>query len=194
VKIGIFGGTFNPIHNGHLKSCEYVLDNLKLDKILIVPTKIPVHKDSNNLVSSFDRMNMISLAIQNMKKIEISDIEIKRDELSYTYITVEELQKNYPNDKLFLIIGYDSYLYFHKWKNPEFILDKVFLVVMKRDDSVKYNLNLKKYKEKIIFVNNSVIQISSTEIRTNISKKKITSEFLPKKVVEYIQEKELYLN
>ncbi len=194
MKIGIFGGTFNPIHNGHLKSCLFVKESLKLDKILIIPTKIPVHKESINLVDSDYRIEMIRLAIENFSEFEINKIEIEREEASYSYITMQSLKKKYKKDELFLIIGVDSYQQFHTWKNPEMILNVVSLVVMDRKKSFKENSNLSQNKEKIFFIKNPVLEISSTTVRELIKEKKDVSEFLSENIINYIKTMRLYQN
>ena len=194
MKIGIFGGTFNPIHNGHLKSCLFVKESLKLDKILIIPTKIPVHKESINLVDSDYRIEMIRLAIENFSEFEINKIEIEREEASYSYITMQSLKKKYKKDELFLIIGGDSYQQFHTWKNPEMILNVVSLVVMDRKKSFKENSNLSQNKEKIFFIKNPVLEISSTTVRELIKEKKDVSEFLSENIINYIKTMRLYQN
>lgn len=102
LKIGIFGGAFNPVHNGHLNLAKHYLDELGLDKILFIPTNIPPHKSNEDFAGRKDRFNMLRLAIKPYDKFEVSDIEFKRDGKSYTYDTLLELKKIYKNAEFYL--------------------------------------------------------------------------------------------
>lgn len=188
MKIGIFGGSFNPIHLGHVKMIEIALEKLKLDKIIVVPVGVPSHRE-NNLVSSRDRLNMCSLALKNISQAELSSLEIDDEEINYTYDTLLKIKEHYPNSELYEIIGEDSANYFHLWKNYREILKMCKVVVFKRKESFhKKNLN----KEEMLYIEAPYFDYSSTEIREKIKEKKNLEKFLPKEVIEYIKEKSLY--
>ena len=112
MKIGIFGGTFNPPHKGHSRMVEKMAEELELDKVIIIPNKVPTHKRCDDLADNKDRLAMCKIAFNN-PKYEISTMEMDRETDSYTIYTVEDLRKKYPNDDLYLIIGSDMFLIFH---------------------------------------------------------------------------------
>lgn len=188
-RVGIFGGTFDPIHLGHLITTQYVLEQRKLDKIIFIPCYISPHKTNQNSSNPVHRLNMLRLAIEGIPYFELSDYEIRKGNISYTYDTILELKKTYHYIEL--IIGYDNLIVFDKWNKPDEILDLAKLVVMKRiidkDAEIK-----NKYFEKAIILNTPTIEISSTDIRERV-KNKLPIDFLvPKKVKEYIIQNKLY--
>lgn len=188
MKIGIYGGSFNPIHFGHIKIATYVLEKLNLDKVLIIPVGTPSHRE-NNLVSGGYRLKMCQLAFKNYKNIEISDIEIKNDSISYTIDTLKKIQKLYGKEnEFFEIIGEDSADYFSEWKDYKKILEKSKVVVLKRKGykSLLQDKNL-------IYLDSPLFNVSSTLVRENLKNGKDINEFLPKEVVEFIKENKLYL-
>jgi nicotinate-nucleotide adenylyltransferase len=131
-KIGIFGGTFNPPHAGHLIVAESVCEQLKLDKLFFVPSYISPHKKRGEDKLALHRARMVRLAIRSNPRFAFSDMEVKRKGMSFTYETVEAFYRNYPGCKLFLIIGADNFSEFYTWKDPGRILDLASLVVMNR--------------------------------------------------------------
>jgi nicotinate-nucleotide adenylyltransferase len=196
MKIGIFGGAFNPVHNGHLNLAQIYYDELKLDKLIFIPTAKPPHKTDENFASAVDRVNMLNLAIEN-KPYEISTIEFDRSEKSYTYDTLIQLRKTYPNDEFYLIIGADQFFYFDKWYRYEDILSMVTLCTCARENENEKN-QLKAFAKKLSIEDNfylstaPVLKVSSSEIRQGIKFGKDVTSLLPKKVLDYIVEKELY--
>ena len=108
MKTGVFGGTFNPVHKGHIMLAEYCMDSVRLDRIIMIPTAVPPHKISKNLASENDRLNMCELACKGKKNFSVSDIEIKRQGKSYTYETVTQLKEIYPDDHLYTCLLYTS--------------------------------------------------------------------------------------
>ena len=185
-KIGIYGGSFNPIHNGHIYMARYAVKVLKLDKLIIVPVGKPSHRN-DNLVDGQKRLEMCRLAFKDDIKIEVSDIEIKSDKISYTFDTLLDIMELYPDSKYYEIIGEDSGEYFHKWKNYEEILKKAKIVIFRRKG---YSTLLK--NKSILEIKNDFLEYSSTEIRANILKGKSIENMLPKDVLEYIKEYNLY--
>lgn len=196
MNIGVFGGAFNPVHNGHMHLAEVYFKRLQLDKLIFIPTAKPPHKTDEHLVSGDDRVNMLRLATEN-KPYEISTLEFERDGKSYTYDTLLELKKLYPNDRLFLIIGADQFFYFDKWYRYKDILSMAVLCTSAREDESEKKA-LKAHAEKLgitdrFYLSSApVLTVSSSEIRDKISQGKDVSSLLPKKVLNYILEKGLY--
>jgi nicotinate-nucleotide adenylyltransferase len=197
MRIGIFGGTFNPIHNGHINLVNRICEKILLDKIFVIPTKTPPHKISSDLADDESRLEMCRLAFEDNPKAEISDYEIKQGGKSYTILTLQYLKRVYPDDELFLIIGSDMLLTFHEWKDYKEILKLATIVTASRNyedlDKLKpYAENLKNQGGECIIVDVEPYEISSTQIRSLIKQNKDYTCYLPKKVVEYIACKKLY--
>ena len=165
MAIGIFGGSFDPIHFGHLLPTLFIKEYRKLEKVFFIPSYISPLKQNSNSVEDFHRLKMVELAIQNIDGFDISDFELKRKSVSYTIDTIIEFKKYY--DDIELIIGYDNYLVFEKWNKPDEIISKVKVIVMKRH-SDNFDNQHNRFKDKMIFVNTPTIEISSTEIRNRI--------------------------
>lgn len=197
-RIGILGGTFNPIHNGHIQMAKYSHDAAKLDKVIIMPTFVPPHKESTNLVSCEHRLNMCRLACLNFPYAEVSDFEIKLEGKSYTYRTLELLKSQNKNDEFFFIVGADMFLSMQNWKNPEIIFELATVIAIPRDDdSVSelkehYNNVLKKMGAKAIVLKDSVLTVSSTYIRDNIDNQSALQSLIDSSVYNYIKENNLY--
>lgn len=196
MKIGIFGGAFNPVHNGHLNIADAFYEDLKLDKLLLIPTANPPHKSGAGLLSGEDRINMLRLAIEN-KPYEISTIEFERNDKSYTYNTLLELKKLYPEADLFLIIGADQIINFDKWYRCSDILDMVTLCASARENEEEKQIIIKSaqrlgIQDSFYMSSRAVLRVSSSEIRDKIKNGSDVSKLLPKKVFDYISEKGLY--
>lgn len=171
MKIGVFGGTFDPIHNGHINIIKKCLEKLNLDKILVIPNNKSPHKDSA-VANTYQRYKMIELALGDMGRAEICDMEINSNNISYTVDTIKRLYNK--NDELFFIIGSDTLEIFHTFKDCMDIYEMVKLAVYPRSDDFKTNFD-------IIKIDAGINDISSTDIRENINK-----NMLPIKVYEYI--------
>ncbi len=196
MKIGIFGGAFNPVHNGHLNIADAFYEDLKLDKMLLIPTANPPHKSGAGLLSGDDRINMLRLAIEN-KPYEISTIEFERNDKSYTYNTLLELKRLYPEAELFLIIGADQIINFEKWYRYSDILDMVTLCASARESEEEKQIIIKSaqrlgIQDRFYMSGRAVLRVSSSEIRDKIKNGSDVSKLLPKKVFDYISEKGLY--
>lgn len=189
MAIGIFGGSFDPIHIGHLITTLHVKEKRNLEKIFFVPSFISPLKQNQTTIDEFHRLKMVELAIENIDGFLVSDYELKQKKISYTIDTINEFKKYY--DKIELIIGYDNYLVFDKWHKPDEILNKVKVVVMKRQNEFSNDIN-NFYKDKMIFIDTPTIEISSTEIRNRIKQNLSIDFFLPEKVKEYILKNGLY--
>jgi nicotinate-nucleotide adenylyltransferase len=188
-KIGIYGGTFDPIHIGHLITTRFVLEQRNLDKIIFIPCNISPLKTHLNSSSSKDRLNMLKLAIDRMPQFGFSDYEIKKGDVSYTIETIREMKKIY--DDIELIIGYDNLVVFDKWKEPDEIFKLAKVVVMKRH----YESGAKpehKYFDMSTILETPRIEISSSEIRQRVKNNLPIDLYVPEKVKEYIFENGLY--
>ncbi|MDU1954810.1 MAG: nicotinate-nucleotide adenylyltransferase [Peptoniphilus lacydonensis] len=196
-KYGIFGGTFNPIHFGHLMICEYLKEELGLDKVIFIPTGNPPHKSLD--VSAIDRYNMVKLAISSNPDFEISDIETNRVNLSYTVDTIIELKKIYKNQKLFFLIGLDTLFQLKTWRKIEELSREIEFVVALRPkyiDIDEINRELKFLRENygtiVEIIHTPLYEISSTELRTRIRDEKSVRYLIPNNVVNYIKESGFY--
>lgn len=195
-NIGILGGTFNPIHNGHLMLAQYTYAQFNLDEILIIPSANPPHKQGQPVLDIDHRCEMVKLAIQNDPRLVFSDIEIKRTGYSYTADTLTELKNLY--DKIYFIVGADSLFQIEKWYHPEITMELATLVVASRNEQVHSELRnqikyLKiKYNAKIELLEDFDMPVSSSTIRSNVSKGLSIEGMVPKAVEEYIIQHELY--
>lgn len=198
MKTGVFGGTFNPVHKGHIMLAEYCMDSVGLDRIIMIPTAVPPHKISNNLASENDRLNMCKLACRGKENFFVSDIEIKRQGKSYTYETLTQLKEIYPDDHLYTIMGADMFLTLNRWKNPEIIFEKSSIITIPRDEENKlelenfYNKVLKAMGASSVILPNPVMSVSSTCIRENLDNFNLISDMLDKGVYDYIIKNNLY--
>lgn len=198
MKTGVFGGTFNPVHKGHIMLAEYCMDSVGLDRIIMIPTAVPPHKISNNLASENDRLNMCKLACRGKENFFVSDIEIKRQGKSYTYETLTQLKEIYPDDHLYTIMGADMFLTLDRWKNPEIIFEKSSIITIPRDEENKhelenfYNKILKAMGASSVILPNPVMSVSSTFIRENLDNFNLISDMLDKGVYDYIIKNNLY--
>jgi nicotinate-nucleotide adenylyltransferase len=188
-KVGILGGTFNPVHLGHLITAQAVKEIRNLDKIIFIPAYISPHKTDKISESTLHRLKMLQLAIEEIPCFEFSDIELKAKSISYTVKTLEEFKKKYDN--LEFIIGYDNIINFHTWKNPDRIVELADLVVLRRKTNDE-KIEKDKYYKAANFVKTPVIEISSSEIRNRIKEGKAIDFLVPKKVKEYINTFNLY--
>lgn len=190
-KVGIFGGTFDPIHMGHLITAQSVKEIRDLDKIIFIPTFVSPHKADIKSSSPEHRLNLIMLAIEEIPFFECSNIEISKGGTSYTINTLRELKKKY--DELELIIGYDNIFHFHSWKEPDEIFKLATIIVLRRKSSLPAPFKDKYYK-KAVFVQTRGIEISATDIRERVKNKMPIHYLVPKKVEEYIIEHKLYID
>lgn len=192
MKIGIYGGTFNPPHNGHIILAENFIKEINLDKLLIIPAGIPPHKAAKNLPDGKDRAEMCRIAFGNIPKTEISNIELNRSGKSYTVDTLTEIKKTYPESEIFLLVGTDMLLSFKRWYRWEDILSMAVLCCGDRDEiDLRKNAD-EDLLEKVILLKGEKFSVSSTFIRELISKKENISHLVPKEIEKYITEKGLY--
>lgn len=199
LNIGIMGGTFDPIHYAHLSTAEYVKETYNLDFIIFIPTGNPPHK-SKLITDKIDRYNMVVLATSNNKDFFVSDIEINRENKTYTIDTLKELHRIYKNVNLYFITGADTICDMETWKNVEENFKLATFIATNRPgiDFKKLDNTLKKLKHKynadIRLVNVPSLDISSTYIRNNIKHGKSIKYLIPECVENYIYEKNIYAN
>ena len=192
MRIAIYGGSFNPMHIGHEKIVDYVLNNLNMDKIIIIPVGIPSHRE-NNLEQSDTRLKICKEIFKENKKIEVSDIEIKSEGKSYTYDTLLKLIDSYgENNEFFEIIGEDSLKSLKTWKNYEELLKICKFIVFRRKDDKNIQIDEEFLNNKnIIILENEYYDISSTEIRNMVKNNEDISAFVNKKVKKLIEKEYL---
>ncbi len=200
MRIGIFGGTFDPPHAGHKKYADEIVKKLSLDRLLVIPTATPPHKGGKNPIDSADRLAMVQILFDDDSDVEVSDMEITRGGRSYTYETVTLLRETYPDDELFFVLGSDMLFSFHTWRNPEVILSHVKICAVTRTDDINKEMlqeYIEKYfpeqKDRFITCDFDPIEISSTQIRDAIRNGEAVEGLVDRQVIEYIKEKELYL-
>lgn len=195
-KIGIMGGTFNPIHNGHIILAQTAYNQVGLDKILFMPSGNSYMK--NNVLDVKHRVNMTRLAIEPYSNFELSLIEVNRQGNTYTCDTLEELKNNNPENEYYFIMGADSLFQIETWRCPEKIFNLCTLICSIRDEHDKIAIYQKgkmledKFGAEIIYLDMPKIDISSTDIRNAIADKKSISDEVPYTVEEYIQKERLY--
>ena len=185
-KYGIFGGSFNPIHYGHLMICEYIKEEMGLDKVIFIPTGNPPHE-------------MVRLAISPNPDFEISDIETTRVKLSYTVDTIRELKEIYKEEKLYFLIGLDSLFQLKTWKKIGDLSQEIEFVVALRPGYInKEEINneidflRENFGTKINLIKTPLYEISSTDLRDRIHEGKSLRYLIPKKVLDYIEESGFY--
>lgn len=196
-KLGVLGGTFNPIHVGHLIVAQYVLEELELDKILFIPTGNPPHKDAKEIESPVHRFNMIKEAIKHNKRFDVSDMELKRQGTTYTYDTLNEIHSLYKDAEINFIVGYDTLLDMKNWHKPYEVMKLANFIVVNRNVSNTdiYNYTKRfniKFGGNIRVLNIPNIEISSSEIRDRIEKNRDVMYMVTKPVCDYIVTNKLY--
>ena len=197
-KIGIYGGTFNPPHTGHLQAAKQAVEVLDLDMLLMIPDRIAPHKDiPAGSPTPEQRLEMLHIALAGEEKILPSDIELRREGVSYTYLTLEALREQYPEEELILLMGTDMFLTLDAWKEPERICAMATLGVFYRGEKgekekiLAQKAALEAKGAKVELVENDIINISSTQLRRLLAFH-AADEFLPAGVGEYIRANGLY--
>jgi len=193
LKVGIFGGTFDPIHSGHLIIANWVRDELGLDKIIFMPAAIPPHKKQMPISDPEVRWEMVRLAIEDNPYFEASRIELDRPGPSYTVMTIEQLKSAWHLSfhEIFLLIGADSLVMMPQWRNPERIFALCQVVVFPRPQ-IAINQAQLSFREQAIFVNTPLIQISASAIRERVKKGDSIRYLVPDPVHDFIFRQRLY--
>ncbi|MDN3585559.1 nicotinate (nicotinamide) nucleotide adenylyltransferase [Pedobacter aquatilis] len=189
MKIGLFFGSYNPIHTGHLIIANYMANHTELDEVWLVVSPHNPLKEKSGLANMYDRLEMATLATQNATNIKVSNIEFNLPQPSYTIDTLTHLMERYPNNKFVLIMGADNLVSFKKWKNYEILLKDYEIFVYPRPgaDVAEWENH-----PSITFTKTPLMEISSTFIRKAISDNKNVQFFLPDKVIDFIDAKGMY--
>jgi nicotinate-nucleotide adenylyltransferase len=215
-KIGLFGGTFNPIHIGHLRVAQEVLENFELDKIIFIPSALPPHKQTHLMTDIEDRLEMIRLSIQNCPESEVSDVELRRSGRSYTIDTVRHFKSVLPDANLYFIIGMDAFLEIDAWKSYQDLFSLISFIVMARpgtgdkidrvmlenylqtriSEEYRFSTSDMAYvhpeKQPVFGINVRPLDISSSAVRELIRQNKSVRFLVPQAVEKFIKNKGLF--
>lgn len=197
-KIGIMGGTFNPIHYGHLFLAENAYEQVGLDKVFFMPSKNPPHKAKPTEVTQQQRVDMINLAIRDNPHFELSTMELERDGFTYTADTLTLLAEMNPNTKYYFLVGADSLFMMQNWHKPQIIFDLCIIIAAGRDNAdekqilqhISYLENT--FNANIRYINVPTIQVASNDIRKRLEADKTVRYYLPDSVIDYINSNNLY--
>lgn len=198
-KIGLMGGTFNPIHYGHLLIAENAYEQFQLDEVIFLPTGQSPHKDVRHILEAKERMEMIRLAISDNVHFSCSDYEIRKGGVSYTYLTLQAFYEQAVGKELFFIMGADSLAYFDSWMRPDEISRMCTILAAVRDGLNREELILirkclqEKYGTRIGFISTPNFSVSSRMIRERISNRQSIRYLVPDTVEQYLNEHAVYL-
>ena len=201
-KIGLFGGSFNPIHNGHIDVSKIIFKKLELDELFFIPTYVSPHKLNQEHASSKDRIKMINLAINKIDDFKVCDYETKKNSISYTIDTINFFNSKYPTSEIYFLAGSDIINKLEYWYKINEIFKKCNFIIFSRPKNESIDLLIKNSmltkQQKVFILKNKIDiktdDISSTKIRFHISNGKSIKKFIPINVYDYIIEKELYKN
>lgn len=199
IKIGILGGTFNPVHSGHLYLAGKAMEKAGLTKVLFVPSNISYMKDQTDLVSAADRIAMVELAITEYPDFILSEVDIERGGNSYSHETIADIREQYPDAELYFIVGADTLFQMETWRNPQDIFDQAVILVAYRSGESAEHLQEKihelekDYHARILLIAVDRVDISSSEIRDAVRTGQSFDEMVPEAVREYVIRHKLYL-
>jgi nicotinate-nucleotide adenylyltransferase len=200
LRIGIYGGSFSPIHNGHIKAVKAFLEQMQLDFCYVIPTFIPPHKATSGVIAPEHRIRMCELAFKDTDGIVVSDIEIKRGGTSYTVDTLRQLAGD--DRRLFFLMGTDMLLTLDKWRSPDEIFKLCYPVYMRRENDGAKDAEIiekiadyrKRFGKTVMKIVADPIEISSTVVRSKIARGEDVSSLIPQAVEDYVRENGLYLS
>ena len=191
MRIGVFGGTFDPPHVGHLILAADAYDALRLDRLIFVPARAqPLKVETPAIASGKDRLEMVKIAVANDPRYEVDDTEIAREGLSFTVDTLESLAKRYPGAQLFLLLGEDAFSTFARWKDPQHVRALARLAVMHRAGSARASGS--PAGEDVETLSTRRVDVSSTEIRERLRAGRSVRGFVPEGVENFIGARGLY--
>ncbi len=197
-SLGIIGGTFDPVHFGHLIAAECARAEFGLDRVIFIPARIPPHKDARGILDEDKRYHMVDLAVRNNPAFEVSDLELKRGGVSYTIDTIEHYQKAYPGGSISFIMGLDSLFILDTWKDIERLAQMCRFIIVTRpgynihDEEKLWDRLPKVFWRQADFVPIPGLDISSSDIRKRVSQGKPIRYMLPENVERFIRENHLY--
>lgn len=197
-KVGVMGGTFNPVHIGHLMLAEWAMEAAGLDKVLFIPAGCPYMKDNGEIVDGQQRLHMVDLAIGARDDFLSSDMEIRRNGYTYTYETLEQLKKENPDTDYYFIMGADCLFSLENWAHPERLLQACTLIAAARNGSPTEALEAKcreleaRFHGSIRLLSFLSMEISSSEIRSRVKNGRSIRYMVPDPVIAYIEKNQLY--
>ena len=212
-RIGLFGGTFNPIHLGHLRGAEIVAEKFLLGKLFFIPSYIPPHKESVHITSPRHRLRMVELALESFPDFHSSSIEIDAGGKSYSIVTLKKMKTLYPRARIFFLLGVDAFLEIETWREYESVLEQCSFIIMSRPQFRLEDAHLvlnSTYSQRVIDLSSSTsvdidnsanliylvpiqaLDISSTEVRERVNKNQSIKGLVPESVEHYIKENGLY--
>lgn len=197
MKLAIFGGSFNPIHNAHIKLAQRFVDELSIERVFFVPTFVTPLKDNSSVISAEHRLRMCEIALKDYDNFIVSDVELRREGTSYSSDTIAYFKEQYPQCELYFIMGADMFLTLEKWHNFEYIFENVTILTAPRDDCSYQTLCYKcddysKYPCKAYITKEYIEDLSSTLLRDMLSNNQDVSAYMNSDVVEYITQNKLY--
>ena len=198
MRVGIYGGTFSPVHNGHVAAAKAFMEQMWLDILYVIPTGVTPHKDMKGDATAADRLEMCRLAFEGVEGVIVSDLEMRREGKSYTVDTLRELYD--PDGRLFLLMGTDMLLTLDTWRSPDEIFKLCYPVYMRRESDSANDAaiiaKIAEYREKfgktVMKIVGDPIEISSTDVRNRLAGGDDVSALIPKAVEDYIRENRLY--
>ena len=195
MRLGIFGGAFDPVHNGHLLLAEQCREQCQLDEIWFIPTKIPPHKEAGSLSPDADRVEMLRLATAGRPEFVVSEIELERDDVSWTVDTLRQVRELRPDDTLFLLIGADSLRDFPTWREPESIAELSTVVAVNRGEASLAEITSglsPSLAGKVQLVTMPGVSISATDLRQRVARGRSIRYLVPRAVEQLILDRGLY--
>ena len=190
-KIGIFGGSFNPIHVGHALIANYIVENSELDSLWLMVSPLNPLKEGSTMASDYHRLRMTELVTRRMERVITSAFEYDLPKPSYTIDTLNALQAKFPKDEFYLVIGADNWCLFDRWKAGDEIISKYHILIYPRRG---YDIVIpEQYRDRVVVVDAPLIEISSTQVRERLSQLKSISFYVPESVERYIIDNMLYM-
>lgn len=193
MRIGIFGGSFNPIHNGHAIIAHHIITSGALDRLWMMVTPMnPLKADREQQVADTDRLRMVEMVTRPLEHVETSAFEFTMPKPSYTIDTLNALQEKFPDDEFFLVIGGDNWVVFDRWRNSDEILAKYHILIYPR---LGFDVEIpESMKDRVTLIDAPVIELSSTQVRERITRGLSARYYVPDNVLDYIESHHLYRN